>query len=86
MTYQIAPHAKVFFGKLKEHIDNHVVVERVIDGCDRIAVVARTYGSAKATGRTFDVPIMHLWQFRDGLAVRLEIVLDVPAMLPALAP
>jgi hypothetical protein len=29
---------------------------------------------------------MLLWGFQDGLAVRLEIVLDVPAMQAALAP
>jgi hypothetical protein len=29
---------------------------------------------------------MHLWEFRDGLAIRLEIVLDVPTMQAALAP
>ncbi len=36
--------------------------------------------------RGFDVPIMHLWGFEDGLAVRLEIVLDVPTMQAALEP
>jgi len=29
---------------------------------------------------------MHLWGFEDGLAVRLEIVLDVPTMQAALEP
>jgi hypothetical protein len=29
---------------------------------------------------------MHLWGFEDGLAVRLEIILDVPTMQAALAP
>jgi hypothetical protein len=63
-----------------------VAIERVIDGSDRIAVIGRGHGTIKSTGRGFDVPIMHLWGFQDGLAVRLEIVLDVPAMQAALAP
>jgi hypothetical protein len=30
--------------------------------------------------------MMHLWEFEYGLAVRLEIILDVPMMQAALAP
>jgi uncharacterized protein len=78
--------AKVFFGKLSTHLESRVAIERVIDGGDRIAVIGRTHGTTKSTGRGFDVPIMHLWGFQDGLAVRLEIVLEVPLMQAALAP
>jgi ketosteroid isomerase-like protein len=67
-------------------LENHVAIERVIDGSDRIAVIGRTHGTIKSTGRGVDVPLMHLWEFEDGLAVRLEIVLDVPTMQAALAP
>jgi ketosteroid isomerase-like protein len=73
-------------GKLNTYLDDHVAIERVIDGGDRIAVIGRGSGTIKSTGRDFDVSIMHLWGFQDGLAVRLEIVLDVPAMQAALAP
>ena len=78
--------AKVFFGKVNTYLEDHVAIERVIDGSDRIAVIGRGHGTIKSTGRGFDVPIMHLWGFQDGLAVRLEIVLDVPTMQAALAP
>ena len=78
--------AKVFFGKVDAHLDNQVSIERVIDGSDRIVVLGRTHGTVRGTGRSFDVPIMHLWEFQDGLAVRLEIVLDVPTMQAALEP
>jgi uncharacterized protein len=76
--------AKAFFAKLGMYLDNHVAVERVIDGNNRIAVIGRVHGTVKGSGRSYDVPIMHLWEFRDGLAVRLEIVIDVPTMLAAL--
>jgi hypothetical protein len=78
--------AKVFLGKVNTYLENHVAIERVIDGSDRIAVIGRTHGVAKGTGRGFDVPIMHLWGFQHGLAVRLEIVIDVPTMRAALEP
>ena len=63
-----------------------MTIERVIDGIDRIAVIGRTHGNIKSTGRDFEAPIMHLWGFRDGLAARLEIVIDVPTMRAALEP
>src|SRR6267154_1772422 len=75
---------EVFFGKVSLHLDSHVMIERILNGVDRIAVIGRTYGNVRATGSPFDVPIMHLWAFKAGLAVRLEIVLDVPIMQEAL--
>jgi uncharacterized protein len=78
--------ANVFFGKVNTYLENRVTIERVIDGSDRIAVIGRTHGIVRGTGRGFDVPIMHLWGFQDGLAVRLEIVIDVPTMQAALEP
>jgi ketosteroid isomerase-like protein len=78
--------AKGFFGKVNTYLENHVAIERVIDGSDRIAVIGRAHGNIRGTGRGFDGPIMHLWGFKDGLAVRLEIVIDVPTMRAALEP
>jgi ketosteroid isomerase-like protein len=78
--------AKAFFGKVNSHLEDHVAIERVVDGGDRIAVIGRGHGTIRGTGRGFDVPIMHLWGFQDGLAVRLEIILDVPTTQAALEP
>ena len=33
--------AKVFFGKVNAYLEDHVAIERVIDGIDRIAVIGR---------------------------------------------
>jgi ketosteroid isomerase-like protein len=76
---------EVFFGKVNLYLDSHVVIERILNGGDRVAVIGRACGTVKATGGHFDVPIMHLWAFHAGLAVRLEIVLDVPLMQAALS-
>ena len=78
--------ARLFFGRVTTYLDNHVVIDRLIDGSDRIVAVGRTHGTVRSNGRTFDVPLIHLWEFRDGLAVRLEIVIDVPTMQAALVP
>jgi uncharacterized protein len=85
-VFQGLEEARIFLGKVNTYLDDHVTIERVIDGGDRIAVIGRGHGIIKGTGRGFDVPIMHLWEFRDGPAVRLEIVLDVPTMRAALEP
>ena len=44
-----------------------------------------TYGATRRSGRRFDVPTVHLWEFKDGLATRLEIALDLPAFKMVLA-
>jgi ketosteroid isomerase-like protein len=77
--------AKVFFGKVGAYLENHIAVDRLIDGGDRIAIIGRSHGTMKSTGRGFTAPIVHLWQFQDDLAVRLEIIVDVPTMLAELA-
>jgi ketosteroid isomerase-like protein len=83
-VFQGIDEAKLFFGKVNTYLNSHVTIERIIDGGDRIAVIGRTHGTIKGTGESFDAPIMHLWALKDALAVRLEIVLDVPAMQVAL--
>ena len=50
----------------------------------QLSVATHLHGTIRDTGGSFDVPIMHLWAFKDQLAVRLEIVLDVPTIQAAL--
>jgi hypothetical protein len=41
--------AKVFFGKVKTYLDDHVATEGIVDGGDRIAVIGRGQGTIRAT-------------------------------------
>jgi uncharacterized protein len=84
-TYHGVDEVKAFFGKVDAHLDDKVIVDRMIDGIDRIVVLGRAIGVVKDTGKSFEVEVMHLWEFKRGLIVRLEIVLDVPVMQAALA-
>jgi ketosteroid isomerase-like protein len=77
--------AKAFFEKVGSYLENHVSIERLIDGGDRVVVIGRAHGTVKRSGHSISVPIMHLWEFQNGLVVRLEIVLDVPTMQTQLA-
>lgn len=83
-TFHGIDEAQLFFGSVNKYLDSHVAIELIINGGDRIAVIGRAHGTIKGTGGPFDVPIMHLWAFKDGLANRLEIVLDVSEMQAAL--
>lgn len=77
--------ALAFFGKLTERINSTVTVERMLDAGDRVVVLGWTRGTVKATGASYDVPIAHVWEVRDSLAVRVEFFIDNPTMLKALA-
>lgn len=49
-----------------------------------VVQMGRTRGTTVATGAAFDVPEVHRWTIRDGLAVRAHFAIDVAAMLDAL--
>jgi uncharacterized protein len=75
---------KNFLALLAQHVETQVHVERMIDAGDKIAVVGRTVGKARATQLEFDVPIVHVWTFRQGQITRFEPYLDNATMLAAL--
>jgi uncharacterized protein len=77
--------AKVFLERMTSYVTSYVAIERILDAGDHIAVTGRTYGATRRSGRRFDVPFVHLWRVQDGVAVRLEIVLDLPKFQGALA-
>ena len=83
-TYVGIAEVEMLFEKLWVYVDNRPVVERVIDGGDRIPVIGQYYVTVERTGRTFELPFVHLWEFKDGLAVRVEIVTDVALMRAAI--
>jgi ketosteroid isomerase-like protein len=69
-----------FLKKMGAYIDSYVSFDRYIDSSSRIAAVGRTYGTIKSNGYKFDVPIIHLWDFKDGKVIRIEVILDIPAV------
>lgn len=63
-----------------------VTPEQFLDAGDEVAVIGRYRGVAKGTGRTLDVPFVHVWTFREGLAVRFRQFLDTAGWVAALSP
>ena len=73
-----------FLAALNEHVDSRVVVERLIDAGDRVVAVGRTVGKARNTQLEFDIPVVHVWTFREGQIVQFEPYIENDTMLAAL--
>jgi len=84
-TFEFRNGVKVFLERLGTHVTSYVSMERILDAGDHMAVTGRMYGATRRSGRRFDVPFVHVWKFEDGLAVELQIVLDLPSFQSALA-
>ena len=59
--------------------------EEFLESGAQVVVLGRYRGVAKGTGRALDVPFVHVWTFRDGLAVRFRQFLDTAGWVEALA-
>ena len=77
--------AKMVFVRLAAYVDAAIDIERLIDAGGRVAAIGRMHGRSKGAGRAFDAPLVHLWEVEGDLVVRLEIAVDVPKLLAALA-
>jgi ketosteroid isomerase-like protein len=73
-----------FFRNLTRHIDSTLVFERYLDSGDHVVAIGRTQGTVVATGHPFDVPIVHLWEIRDGKVLSFRPYIDNPAMQDSL--
>ncbi|EYF08394.1 Hypothetical protein CAP_3923 [Chondromyces apiculatus DSM 436] len=73
-----------FFGKLGAKIKSAVAVERYIEAGEQVVAIGRTQGATLATGKTFDVPVAHVWTVKEGKVTELRPYIDHPTMEPAL--
>lgn len=77
--------ARKFFGQLGAHISSTLELERFIDSGGHVVAAGWTEGAVNATGAAYRVPVVHVWQIRDGQIARAEFFIDHPKMLEALA-
>lgn len=78
------PGAQQFFAVIEAHLDSRVEIERLIDAGDHVVALGRTVGKARATGLEVNVPLVHVWRFRDARVSRLDAFTDNTAILGAL--
>lgn len=74
-----------FLGKITTHVDSVVEVEEVVEAGDHVVVIGRSKGTVKRSSRPFDVRAVHVWRLGEGKPLSLDVYLDTPAMLEALA-
>ncbi len=84
-SYRGHEEARRFFGQLGSRVNSTLAFERLIDAGDHVAAVGWTEGTVNATGARYRVPVVHLWQVRDGKIVCAQFHIDNPTMLEALA-
>jgi ketosteroid isomerase-like protein len=58
--------------------------EEFLEAGSDVVVLGRYRGVAKGTGRTLDVPFVHVWTLRDEKAVRFRQFLDTRGWVEAL--
>jgi ketosteroid isomerase-like protein len=65
------------FGPIAEDVEGFAVTpEELIGSGEAVAAVVRYTGTGKATGKALDVPVVHVWDIRDGKAARFRQFID----------
>lgn len=77
--------AREFFRRLGEHTEGGPEPSEFIAAGDEVAVTGRLRGRARASGRAFDLAVVHLWRVEGGRVVRFAAYIDTPGMLCALS-
>jgi uncharacterized protein len=74
-----------FIQRLLENVEARLEPQATFEAGDTVVHIARARGTARATGRSVDLPEVHLWKVRDGKIVSLASYIQRDAMLAALA-
>jgi uncharacterized protein len=69
--------AEKVFGPITQDIpDFAVTAEEFIASDDEVAVVVRYTGTGKETGNKLDLPVVHVWDVRNGKITRFRQFID----------
>jgi ketosteroid isomerase-like protein len=69
--------AENVFGPITEDVEGFAVTpEELIGSGATVAAVVRYTGTGKATGKALDVPVVHVWEIRDGKLARFRQFID----------
>ncbi len=69
--------AQRVFGPISEDVEGFAVIPEEFVGSDgTVAAVVRYTGTGKATGKALDVPVVHIWDIRDGKIARFRQFID----------
>jgi ketosteroid isomerase-like protein len=69
--------AQKVFGPISEDVEGFSITpEELIGSGATVAAVVRYTGTGKATGKALDVPVVHVWDIRDGKLARFRQFID----------
>ena len=69
--------AQNVFGPISEDVDAFAIIpEEAIGSGATVAAIVRYTGTGKATGKALDVPVVHVWEIRDGKLARFRQFID----------
>lgn len=69
--------AQKVFGPITEDVEGFAVTpEQLIGSGATVAALVRYTGTGKATGKALDVPVVHVWDIRDGKLARFRQFID----------
>ena len=76
---------RTYLDLLREHVSGGWgTPEEFLDVGDRVVVLGRFTGTARASGREFETPFVHVWTSSDGVPTRLVHFVDTAVVLEAL--
>ncbi len=75
---------RAFTAAMQPLIAPKVEIMSFLEAGDVVCALGHTRGTALATQRSFDCPLVHVWTVRHGLITRLEAYIDTPTMRHAL--
>ena len=74
-----------FASVLQDHLEGSWAdPDDFLDAGDRMVVLGRLRGRARATGQAFEVEFAHVWKMTDGVASRLHAYFDTAPIMAAL--
>ncbi len=76
--------ARAFFATLAQHTEGRPEPTDFIEAGDDVIAIGRLRGRARATGKPYDLAIVHRWTLREGKVTAFEAFIDTPRMLAAL--
>jgi ketosteroid isomerase-like protein len=80
-TYRGHEGYQQFVSVLTTHLENRALpIERYLDAGDHVVAIGRTQGVVRATGKSFDVPLAHVWQIQNNLVLAFRPFIDNPTM------
>jgi len=78
--------AENIFGALQRDWDSYAVaIDELLDAGDTIVALGTYSGTYKATGKSFQARVAHIWRLKEGKAVRFEQITDTAEVLAAMS-